>query len=440
MRPHPLFLLMVLFLPVSPATAADAPGAVLPCAEPPPRAMALGEVVELALCRHPKSRAALAEIRLQDAGVGESRAALLPTVSASLEESLRRTRTAAPSGAVVQEKNGPGLSVSLSQLLFDFGKSQATLDKTRALLAAALASRDRALQEVFLQAVRSFFALQAKTAALQAARTAEESATLAHEAARVRLEKGSGTVADRLQARTQEVQARLERVRAEGERRKAEGELANVLGLRADHPLQLTEPLEEETVVAEPPEVEQLIDRALRLRPDLTAVQARRDAARQEQRALKAATMPRLTLEATGQAEENRDSRVTGNSLSLSLKVPLFEGYAPGYRVAGAEARGDSLEVEAQRLEQQVALEVWQAWQEMRTAREAMAHTRALLESATQAERVAMGRYKAGVGLMTELLAAQSALASARKQRVESLYDWNVARATLATAMGRMEN
>ncbi|MBI2286111.1 MAG: TolC family protein, partial [Nitrosomonadales bacterium] len=47
--------------------------------------------------------------------------------------------------------------------------------------------------------------------------------------------------------------------------------------------------------------------------------------------------------------------------------------------------------------------------------------------------------YKAGVGNILDVLNAQSALASARQQRIQSTYNWNINRAALAQAMGSLD-
>ncbi|WP_319244219.1 TolC family protein, partial [uncultured Propionivibrio sp.] len=62
-----------------------------------------------------------------------------------------------------------------------------------------------------------------------------------------------------------------------------------------------------------------------------------------------------------------------------------------------------------------------------------------LLASAEQSERVALGRYRAGVGTLIDLLNAQSALAAARVQRIQAALDWHVSRATLAKAVGTLD-
>jgi outer membrane protein TolC len=52
---------------------------------------------------------------------------------------------------------------------------------------------------------------------------------------------------------------------------------------------------------------------------------------------------------------------------------------------------------------------------------------------------VASGRYQAGVGSLLDVLVAQSSLSSARQQRVQASYNWNIYRATLAQATGNLD-
>jgi outer membrane protein TolC len=59
-----------------------------------------------------------------------------------------------------------------------------------------------------------------------------------------------------------------------------------------------------------------------------------------------------------------------------------------------------------------------------------------LLASALQSEQVARGRYTEGVGSIVDLLLAQSALASARAQAVQSRWQWRQALAQLAHDAG----
>ena len=59
-----------------------------------------------------------------------------------------------------------------------------------------------------------------------------------------------------------------------------------------------------------------------------------------------------------------------------------------------------------------------------------------LLASAEQSERVALGRYKEGVGTFLDLLATQSALANARALNVQARAGWLLAVAQLTHDVG----
>src|SRR4030095_11206860 len=61
-----------------------------------------------------------------------------------------------------------------------------------------------------------------------------------------------------------------------------------------------------------------------------------------------------------------------------------------------------------------------------------------LLAAADESARVAAGRYQEGVGSILDLLAAQSALANARAQRILARADWLLALARLSHDTGTL--
>ena len=162
--------------------------------------------------------------------------------------------------------------------------------------------------------------------------------------------------------------------------------------------------------------------------------------ARERIDAIRADGLPKLSLGA-GPTWQNLDGAHThGNSVGLTLTLPIFSGFATTYAVRKAEAQAEAVSAQREDLRLQVALDVWTAYQNLTTATQTVRTTADLLASAEQSERVALGRYKAGVGNILDVLNAQSALASARLQRIQSLLDWHVSRATLARAVGALDN
>ena len=61
-----------------------------------------------------------------------------------------------------------------------------------------------------------------------------------------------------------------------------------------------------------------------------------------------------------------------------------------------------------------------------------------LQKSATQSYQVALGRYKAGVGSMLELLSAQNALVDAKQRKTSALSSWKIARIQLLASLGQL--
>jgi outer membrane protein TolC len=61
-----------------------------------------------------------------------------------------------------------------------------------------------------------------------------------------------------------------------------------------------------------------------------------------------------------------------------------------------------------------------------------------LTKTAADNSQVALGRYQSGVGTIIDVLTAQAAAATARQLRITAEYGWQVARAQLALALGRL--
>jgi outer membrane protein TolC len=87
-------------------------------------------------------------------------------------------------------------------------------------------------------------------------------------------------------------------------------------------------------------------------------------------------------------------------------------------------------------LTDQVILQVWTSYYALKTASHQVKTARDLFASAQQSEEVALGRYKAGVGSILDLLAAQTAFANARAEEVRARASWFLAMAQLAHDTG----
>ncbi|WP_291987132.1 TolC family protein [Candidatus Accumulibacter sp. ACC007] len=407
--------------------------AYLPCqALPDDTPYGVLEVVDLALCKNPTTREVWAIARLQAAQVGVAQSDFLP----ALDGRLAANRLRGEARSATQRS----ASLTLSWLLVDFGARSANLEVARQLLSAASATLDATVQSVFLGALQSYFNAQAARAAVSAALESEKASRESLTAAEVRYRVGSGTPADRLQAQTAWSQATLNRIRSEGVLRNAFGRLAKVMGLDANHPLRLDDIPTTIPDSGFDRDIAALIAEARQRRPEMKAAEAELKAAQSGIDYARASGRPTISLSAGPQWENLDGLSGQGNAIGLSVQLPIFSGFNTTYQIRAAEARS---EVQATRLEntrQEVALEVWENYQSLNTATQTIRTSADLLSSAEQSERVALGRYKAGVGNILDVLNAQSALAAARLQRIQAMLDWQVSRAALARSIGVLDS
>lgn len=419
------------------------PGARLlrtPCQPLPAGAtLDLAQVVEQALCNNPQTRVAWANARAQAAQVGVAQSAYLPTINASAGRN--RAITEAANGNDKTTRNQTTAGLSLSYLLFDFGGREAALEQARQIMAALSFNEDATLQGVFLSAVQAYYNALAAEAAVTAASESERASQESFKAADARYRIGSGTPADRLQAQTAAAQAGLARIQAEGGARTALGVLANTMGLDAHQAPKLAAPSEAVPHSDFERKIAELITEAKRQRPDLAAAEAQVKAAEANIDATRASGLPSISLSAgynyTNSA--HLPDSVRGNSIGIAVNIPLFSGFNTNYKVRAAEAQLDARLAQRDQVSKQVSLDVWRAYYALQTGTESVRATTALIASAEQSEKVASGRYKAGVGSILEMLNAQSALASARQQHIQAQYNWRIAKASLAQAMGQLD-
>jgi outer membrane protein len=408
--------------------------------QPKGKALALVDVVEFTLCNNPQTRASWAAARAQAAQYGASESAWLPSLTIQGSGGHDATRTS----GVSTVSNLASASVSVSYLLYNFGGRHAGIESARELMIAANASANATVQNLFLNAVKAYFGVLSAAASVKARIASVESARESMLAAEAQVTAGTATPADELQAKTAYAQAVFNRVQAQGNARISRGVLANVMGLRPTEAPSLQPVAEQKPNLAMEKDIDHLIDLALARRPDLEAANAQIKAAKANITSARASGLPSLTLDGS---ISNSDTMLAGDStfntrdgaISINLSFPLFTGFDTTYKVLAAEAQlEDSTETRRQ-LANQVTLDVWQAYQELRTQGEALISADTLLASAKLSNDLNLGRYKAGVGTIVEVLSSQSALASARQQHVSALYNWNIARFSLAQAIGMLD-
>jgi outer membrane protein len=412
----------------------------------------LVEAVERSLCNNPRTRQAWAGIKVQAAGVGVSRAAYLPQVTASVQGVHDESSSHVPSHPEWSSSNRALVdteSVSLSWVLYDYGGRDASVRNATELLSAAQANHDAVLQTVFASVSKDYYAAQAAQGAWVAAQEIERTASQSAQVAVERVNRGVAPISDQLQAQTALAQAGFNRARAEGDWQAALGQLAADMNLRPDASLVL--PAVEQGIRPDADferSLAELLVEAERTHPSVLVAEAQLRAAAAKAEQTHAEGLPSLSFVARTMRNGQPISPAIGQpdvpavghdwSVGLQLNVPLFEGFGRTYQEAQAQAQVEAQRAAVDQARSQVGLEVWTSYQALRTATQSVANSGLLLDLAQASTLATRDRYLAGVGSILEWLNAQSALATARRQRLQALADWRSARLQLAAALGQL--
>jgi outer membrane protein len=398
--------------------------------------LTLTDVVDLALRNNPATRASWSQARAAADRLGSARGEYYPTINAL--GSVSRIKSPATNTRPAGQRTEYGPSISLSYLLLDFGGRSGTIETARQDLFAANLTHNATIQNTVLQAQVAYFNYMATLALLGAERSAIAEAQANLTAAQQRNRVGLATIADVLQARTALSQEQLNLETIQGNLQAARGGLAAALGLPANLPFDL-EPLAGPLPVrAMTQSVDSIINDALRNRPDLAAARAQAAAAYSQVRVARAAELPSLNLTSNAARTYSSPASFAGPSytVGLGLSIPIFNGFSHQYDVAAARAQADAVSALADQTRQNVVTEVFVSYYALQTAQQRVATADDLLASAQQSVQVAAGRYREGVGSIIDLLTAQSALANARAQQVQSRWQWYTSLAQLARDAG----
>ncbi|MBK7863222.1 MAG: TolC family protein [Archangiaceae bacterium] len=413
-----------------------------------PHLLTLDEALQTSRTHQPALRQATANTRAADARVTQARAPLLPQLNASARYNLTTANIVPQVGTNVGAGSGTGggsnalvnstsASLTLSQLVWDFGQTLNRYQSVRAS-AEATAEDERATRvSVAYQVRAAFFAARAQKELLLVARETRANQDRHFEQVQGFVEVGTRPPIDLAQAKTDRANARVQLISSQNGYASARAALNQAMGVEGPSDFDVSNdrlpPVEEEALP-----LEDLFAAALQGRPELRALDDRVRAAQQLVSAARGAFGPSISA-VSGITGGGRDTDLSGNVTVIGVSVSwnLFGGFADWGRVQEADANVTALLAQVDALRQQVRLQIEQAWLQVHSASESLTATEEAEGAARERLRLAEGRYETGVGNILELADAQLSLTNAAAQRVQADYNLSTARAQLLQTLGR---
>ena len=214
--------------------------------------------------------------------------------------------------------------------------------------------------------------------------------------------------------------------------------LARAIGLPADQAITLAS----DPAFTPAPLItaDEAVDHALADRDDLQAARARVEAARAVKDGELAGHLPSVHLDAdVGVLGNHFDDTDKTYTVAATVRVPIFDGNNTRARVQRADAALKEREAELADLTAGIRYEIQSALLDVNAADAGVRVAESARALATQALEQAQDRFRAGVVTTIELVQAQDALGAATERYIASVYAHNIAKATLARAMGQAE-
>jgi outer membrane protein TolC len=428
-------------------------GSSLLFAQPPVLQLSLKQAVDLALAPDGNTRVKLAsEAILQaEARSAEARAALLPDVEGAVSEQSQ-TRNLKAFGFNFPNLPILGISIptfvgpfdvfdaraSVTQSVFDFSSIR-SYQAAKVAVEAVKADNQGTRDQVTDQVARAYLTGLRAQATLETARANVELSDALLKLSQSLKNAGTGTGIEVTRAEVQLANDRQQLIVAENGVERSHLELLKVIGLKLDRAVELTgalayipkDNLDQAQALAAPREN----------RAELKAQQDREKSAKLSYSGVKYERLPSLAAFGDyGSSGSTIDDSVPTRTYGASLRIPIFDGGRRDARRAESASQYRQEQIRTEDLRDQIELDVRLALQSLRSADAEVKAAEEGLKLSENELAQAQRRYKAGVSNSVEVTDAQTRLQRARDNRINALYNYNVARIDLGTATGTIRN
>jgi outer membrane protein len=398
--------------------------------------LTLQQCLDIAETKQPAIVAAQYVVDVNRSRVGQARSNYYPQISADASYSrikpLSPASTAFASGTTGSFNEYSG-GVSLSQNIYDFGRTSSQVDISKFNLDSSRSDLETTLEQVAFNVKQAYYGV------LQAQRNKEVAVETVKqygqhlEQAKGFYEVGTHPKYDVTTAEVNLSNAKLNLIKAENALKVAKVTLNNVMGVpdAPEYDIQDNLAFEKYTTT-----MEAAVEKAYGNRPDLQSLAAKRKAAEKNIALQKSGYFPFVT----GNAAYNIGGRDfpldKGWSVGVGITFPIFSGFLTKKQVEEARANLSAFRANEESLKQSILLDVQQAYLNLVDTERSISTAELTVKQATENLEIADGRYAAGVGNPIEVTDAEVSLTNAKTSYIQSLYNYKIAQASLEKAMG----
>ena len=368
---------------------------------------------------------------------------LLPSVDFSAQETVMQSDLPAEGlripgfPTIIGPFGFTDLRAKLSWSLVDLNSLHAYLAARHNFSAATLTAQD-AHDMVVLTVGNAYLVVVADQARVSSVEAQVATAKVSLDQAEANHQAGTAPLLDELRARVDYQSMEQQLIVARNALEKDKLSLARAIGLPLAQSFTLSDTVP--YAAFDDLDVEKVLQQARANRKDLAALTEQARAAREQRKAATADRLPVIKADADyGDIGVNVLHSHGTYDATGSLSVPLFKEFALRGEAQQAQAQLDTARAQLSDAKAQVDADVRDSLLDIAAAQKLVEVARSSVELAGEALSEAQQRYAAGVSDNLAVSQAQQSVAQADDQYVTSLYRHNVAKLSLARALGAGE-
>lgn len=375
-----------------------------------------------------------------------ARSSLLPNLTSSLSETVEQTnlralglRFSSPfPGFGIPTIVGPfnyfDLRARLSQTVADLTSLNNYRSAKETVKANELSVRD-ARDLVVLAVGGAYLQVIAAKARVESAKAQLQTAEAQYKQSSEQRAAGVLALTDLNRSEIQVLTTRERIASLENDYAKQKINLARLTGLQATDTYEITDTIPYS--VAPPIELNAALQQAYGQRADLQATEAQIRAAQYTRSAARAERLPSLSLSADYGAIGTNPSQSHGTFTVVgTLSVPIWQGGRAEGDIEQADAALAQRRAELEDLRSHIESDVRSAFLDLQAATSQVDVARRNLEVTRETLELTRQRFSAGVSEYVEVVQAQESVASAELDYINSVFAHNVAKLSLARAIG----
>jgi outer membrane protein len=422
-----LFVLAILSLIPAPSFAQNA------------QPMTLKEAEQIAIQNHPQIQAATNLAAAARAQVKEVRSVYYPqaygSATAAVAENDSRIAAGALNNSIVYDRYANGMTVN--QLVSDFGRTHELARSSNLHAQAQQENVTTTRADVLLQVDQAYFGVLRAKAVLQVAQETVKNRQLVADQVSALAKNQLKSTLDVSFANVNLAQAQLLLVQAQNDLQASYAELSTALGYGDQRTI---EPAEEPMPSAPPADFSQLIQQALRDRPELIGQRLDVNSAKSYATAERDLWMPTISAVGTAGLVPYREDELASRyaAAGFNVNIPIFNGHLYGELRNEADARARAQEQYLRDLQNRIIRDVRTSWLTANSGFQRLSLTDQLLQEATQALDLAQARYKLGLGSIVELSQAQLGITEAQIEQASAKYDYQLQLSVLNYQLGAL--